>query len=56
MTNVPKGDSETHVVSVMMDWYKEICTVVRDEKDDRLLPRPIRRQNRLTREEQKNLT
>ena len=34
---------ETHVVSVMTDKYKEICTVVRDEKDDRLLPHHIRR-------------
>ena len=34
---------ETHVVSVMTDWYKETCTVVRDEKDDRLLPHQIRR-------------
>ena len=34
---------ETHVVSVMTDLYKETCTVVRDEKDDRLLPHQIRR-------------
>ena len=35
MDNVQK---ETHVVSVMTNLYKETCTVVRDEKDDRLLP------------------
>ena len=35
MDKVPK---ETHVVSVMTDKYKETCTVVRDGKDDRLLP------------------
>ena len=40
MGNIQK---ETHVVSVMTDWYKETCTVVRDEKDDRLLPHQIRR-------------
>ena len=40
MDNVHK---ETHVVSVMTDLYKEACTVVRDEKDDRLLPHQIRR-------------
>ena len=34
MDNVSK---ETHAVSVMTDWFKEICTVVRDEKDDRPL-------------------
>ena len=34
---------ETHVVSVMTDKYKETCTVVSDEKDDRLLPHQIRR-------------
>ena len=45
MDNVPK---ETRVVSVMTDWFKEICMVVRDEKDDRLLLHPIRRQNRPT--------
>ena len=27
---------ETRKVSVMTDKYKETCTVVRDEKDDRL--------------------
>ena len=27
----------------MTNWYKETCTVVRDEKDDRLLPHQIRR-------------
>ena len=39
MDNVRK---ETHVVSVMADWQKETCTVVRDEKDDRPLPHQIR--------------
>ena len=34
---------ETHVVSAMTNNYKETCTVVRDEKDDRLLPHQIRR-------------
>ena len=34
---------ESHVVSVMTHKYKETCTVVRDEKDDRLLPHQIRR-------------
>ena len=45
MDNVPK---ETHVVSVMTS--KPLGTVarVRDEKDDRLLLHPIRRQIRLT--------
>ena len=47
MDNVLK---ETHVVSVMINWYKETCTVVRDEKDDRLLPHQIRR-SRLTKGE-----
>ena len=47
MDNVRK---ETHEVSVMTDLYKETCTVVRDEKDDRLLPHQIRRP-RLTKEE-----
>ena len=44
--NVPQ---ETHVVSVMT-LYLLLATgaVVRDEKDDRLLPHPIRRQSRLT--------
>ena len=45
MDNVSK---ETHEVSVMTNWYKETCTVVRDEKDDRLLLHPIQRKNRLT--------
>ena len=54
MDNIQK---ETHVISVMTDWYKETCTVVRDEKDDRLLPHQIRRP-RLTEEKkilQKNI-
>ena len=41
MDSVPE---ETHGVSVMTDWYKKSCTVVRDEKDDRLLPHQIRRE------------
>ena len=45
MDNVPK---ETHVVSVMTPSAVETEDKVRDEKDDRLLPHPIRRQNRLT--------
>ena len=45
---------ETHVVSVMTDVYKETCTVVRDEEDDRLLPHQIRRP-RLTEEREKIL-
>ena len=40
MDNVQK---ETHVVSVMTHKCKETCTVVGDEKDDRLLPHQIRR-------------
>ena len=40
MHNVQK---ETHVFSVMTDLYKETCTVVKDEEDDRLLPHQIRR-------------
>ena len=43
--NVPK---ETHVVSVMTFQLLETRAKVRDEKGDRLLPHPIRRQNRLT--------
>ena len=45
MDNVPK---ETHAVSVMT--HKTLATedTVRDEKDDRLLRIPIRRQNRRT--------
>ena len=39
MDNVPE---ETHVVSIMTNWYKETC-MVRDEMDDRLLPHQIRR-------------
>ena len=45
MDNVAK---ETHVVSVMTQLPLETVARVRDEKDDRLLPHPIRRQNRLT--------
>ena len=41
---------ETHVVSVMTDQYKETCTVVRDEKDDRPLPHQIRRPRLTARE------
>ena len=40
MDNVQK---ETHAVSVMTDKHKETCAVVRDAKDDRLLPHQIRR-------------
>ena len=47
MDNVQK---ETHVVSVLTNQCTEICTVLRDEKDDRLLPHQIRRP-RLTKEE-----
>ena len=47
MDNVRK---ETHVVSVMTDWYKETCTVVRDEKNDRPLPHQIRRPRLTARE------
>ena len=45
MDNVPK---ETHVVPVMTHKTLETEDKVRDEKDDRLLLHPIRRQNRLT--------
>ena len=45
MDNVPK---ETHVVSVMTFQPLETRAKVRDEKGDRLLQHPIRRQNRLT--------
>ena len=45
MDNVPK---ETHAVSVMTSNPLETVEKVRDEKDDRLLLLPIRRQNRLT--------
>ena len=45
MDNVPK---ETHVVSVMTLLPLETVAKVRDEKDDRFLLHPIRRQNRLT--------
>ena len=40
MDNVPK---ETHAVSVMTQWPLESVALDRDEKDDRLLPHPIRR-------------
>ena len=40
MDNVRK---DTHAVSVMTNKHKETCTVVRDEKDDGLLPHQIRR-------------
>ena len=43
--NVPE---ETHVVSVMTRKLLETVAKVRDEKDDRLLLHPFRRQNRLT--------
>ena len=45
MANVPQ---ETHVVSVMTSQPLETKAKVRDEKGNRLLPHPIRRQNRLT--------
>ena len=41
MDTVPK---ETHVVSVMTQQPLETVVLARDEKDDRLLPHPIRRQ------------
>ena len=44
MDNIQK---DTHGVSVMTDLYKGTCTVVEDDKDDRLLPHQIRR-TRLT--------
>ena len=47
--NVPK---EAHVVSVMTSKPLETVALVRDEKDDRLLPHPIRRQ-RLTARDKK---
>ena len=43
--NVPK---ETHVVSVVTHKPLETVALARDEKDDRLLPHPSRRQSRLT--------
>ena len=43
--NVPM---ETHVVSVMTQWPLETVALVRHEKDDRLLPHPIRGQSRMT--------
>ena len=45
MDNVPK---ETHVVSVMTSKPQGTVAKVRDEKDNRLLVHPTRRQNRLT--------
>ena len=45
MDNVPK---ETHVVSVTTFLSLETVAVVRDEKDDRHLLHPTRRENRLT--------
>ena len=42
--NVPK---ETHAVSVITQMPLATVPVIRDQKDDRLLP-PIRRQSRLT--------
>ena len=45
MDSVPE---ETHVVSVMTQWPLAAVALVRDEKDDRLLPHPSRKQNRLT--------
>ena len=45
MDNVPK---ETHSGSVMTFQPLETIAKVRNEKGDRLLPHPIRRQNRLT--------
>ena len=44
MDNVPE---ETHVVSAMTKWPLATVAVIRDEKDDRLLPHQLRRQ-RLT--------
>ena len=37
---------ETHVVSVMTQWPLATVALVRDGKDDPLLPHPIRRQGR----------
>ena len=45
MDNVP---TETHVVVSVMNNPRETVAEVRDEKEDRLLPHPIRRQSRLT--------
>ena len=45
MDNNPK---ETRVVSLMTHNPVETVAKVRNEKDDRLLLHPIRRQNRLT--------
>ena len=44
---------ETHIVSVMTYSCEETCKVVRDQKDDRLLPHHIRRP-RLTKEGEKS--
>ena len=43
---------ETHAASVMAQWALETVALARDEKDDRLLPHPIRRQ-RLTARDKK---
>ena len=43
--NVPK---ETHAVSVMTPRPLATVAVTRDQKDDRFLPYPLRRQSRLT--------
>ena len=53
MDNVPK---EPYVVSVMTHWSLETVALVRDEKDDRLHPHPIRRQRPTARDKnpQKN--
>ena len=51
MDNVPK---ETHVVSVMTHETLKTEDKVRDEKGDRLLLHPIRRQNRLTARDKKS--
>ena len=37
---------ETHVVSIMAQWPLATVALVKDNKDDRLLPHSIRRQNR----------
>ena len=37
------GQKETDAVAVVTNWYKETCTMVSDEKDDRLPPHQIRR-------------
>ena len=45
MDNVP---DETHALSVMIQESLETVAKIRDRKEDRLLPQPTRRQNRLT--------